>query len=278
MVRDSDTVWLSSVNLNNSNQRLMDRIGDPQPGEKNTPKASDRDWHVVVQSKELAQTFEAYLDHDFQQASLHASSGTLVTNLAKKATGKNGSAQVPKLVSLTQNAIGNFTFAAPKQINEAVTITPLLTPDPGVYQAAMLKLINAVKKSLYIQLQYIHPNDIPDNAKFTELIDAVAAKINAGLDVRIILSEFQVPKGGLEALQAAGVNLDNVRIQNNVHNKGFVFDHKKVVVSSMNWSGEGVLSNRDAGVVIDNATAAAYYEKIFLDDWNHHSQQKMTTA
>jgi hypothetical protein len=47
--------------------------------------------------------------------------------------------------------------------------------------------------------------------KFT-VIDAVAAKIKVGKDVRIILSQFQVPKGGLEALQAAGVNLDNVKI------------------------------------------------------------------
>jgi len=99
--------------------------------------------------------------------------------------------------------------------------------------------------------------------------------VGAGKDVRIILSQFQLPKGGLEALQAAGVNLNNVKIQNKVHNKGFVFDHKKVVVSSMNWSGEGVLDNRDAGVVIDNATAAEYYEKIFLDDWNNHAQQKI---
>lgn len=82
----------------------------------------------------------------------------------------------------------------------------------------------------------------------------------------------------MDALQAAGVNLDNVRIQNNVHNKGFVFDHKVVVVSSMNWSGEGVLSNRDAGLIIENATAALYYEKVFLDDWAHHSVQKMTQS
>ena len=107
-----------------------------------------------------------------------------------------------------------------------------------------------------------------------ELIDAVAAKIKVGKDVRIILSQFQPLKGGLEALQAANINLDNVKIQNRVHNKGFVFDHKKVVVSSMNWSGQGVLENRDAGVLIDNATAAQYFEKIFLDDWNNHSHQQ----
>jgi phosphatidylserine/phosphatidylglycerophosphate/cardiolipin synthase-like enzyme len=136
-------------------------------------------------------------------------------------------------------------------------------------------LINSVQQALYIQLQYTHPTSTASDFKFTDLIDAVAAKINAGKDVRIILSQFQVPKGGLEALQAAGVNLDNVKIQNKVHNKGFVFDHKKVVVSSMNWSGEGVLDNRDAGVIIDNATAAKEYEEIFLDDWNNHAAQKV---
>ncbi len=268
MVRDSDTVWLSSGNLNNSNQPEIDPIGDPQPTDQNTAKQSDRDWHVVIESPELAKTFEAYLDGDFKEATLHSASG-LSASTKKKNTA------TPKLPSLEQEVIGKFTFVAPKSIDEQVTITPLLTPDKGVYQGAMLDLINSVQHSLYIQLQYIHPTSTSSDFKFTDLIDAVAAKINAGKDVRIVLSQFQVPKGGLEALQAAGVNLDNVKIQNKVHNKGFVFDHKKVVVSSMNWSGEGVLDNRDAGVIIDNATAAKYYEEIFLDDWNNHAEQKV---
>jgi phosphatidylserine/phosphatidylglycerophosphate/cardiolipin synthase-like enzyme len=270
MVRDSDTVWLSSGNLNNSNQPAIDPIGNPQPGDQATARQSDRDWHVIIESPELAKTFEAYLDNDFQQAVLHAAGNAIVTNAAAAA-----GAQTPALSSSSREMIGKFTFAPAQTIAEQVTITPLLTPDPGVYQAAMLGLINSVKQSLYIQLQYIHPSNSPANAKFTDLIDAVAAKIDAGLDVRIILSEFQVLKGGLEALQAAGVNLNNVKIQNNVHNKGFIFDHKTVVVSSMNWSGEGVLANRDAGVIIENATAAKYYEKIFLDDWSHHAAQQM---
>ena len=269
MVRDSDTVWLSSGNLNNSNQPEIDPIGNPRASDQKTAKQSDRDWHVVIESPELAKTFEAYLDNDFQQATLHAASKVLAATAAKK------NPPTPKLSSLEQGVIGNFAFVAPKSINEQVTITPLLTPDTGVYQGAMLDLINSVQHSLYIQLQYIHPTSTSSDAKFTDLIDAVAAKINAGKDVRIILSQFQLPKGGLEALQAAGVNLNNVKIQNKIHNKGFVFDHKKVVVSSMNWSGEGVLDNRDAGVIIDNATAAEYYEKIFLDDWNNHAEQKI---
>jgi phosphatidylserine/phosphatidylglycerophosphate/cardiolipin synthase-like enzyme len=260
MVRDSDTVWLSSGNLNNSNQPQIE-LGSPKPADQATAKHSDRDWHVIIQSASLAKTFEAYLDHDFQVATLHAA------NLSP-------TLKQPKSPTVPPTTIGAFAFAAPKPINEPVTITPLLTPDPGIYQEAILNLINSVSKSLYIQLQYIHPSSDPANAKFTDLINAVAAKINGGIDVRIILSEFQTTKGGLDALQAAGINLNNVRIQNNVHNKGFVFDHKIVVVSSMNWSGEGVLSNRDAGVILANATAAQYYEQVFLDDWANHSAQK----
>lgn len=262
MVRDSNTIWLSSGNLNNSNQPAISPIGNPQAGDQQTARHSDRDWHVVIESADLAKTFEAYLDNDFQTAKLHAA------NLSP-------ALKPPSNPTTPPTTMGNFTFVAPEFITEPVRITPLLTPDPGVYQTAILNLINSVKTSLYIQLQYIHPSSDPANAKFTELIDAVAAKISAGVDVRIILSEFQTMKGGLDALQAAGISLKNVKIQNNVHNKGFVFDHKVVVVSSMNWSGEGVLSNRDAGVIIENATAAQYYENVFLDDWTNHAAQQL---
>ncbi len=275
MVRDSNAVWLSSGNLNNSNQPEIDPIGDPQPSDQSTAKESDRDWHVIISSSKLAQVFEAYLDGDFQEATTHASNGLRVS-VAKPKPKKNP--PVPQFAGLSDPVKGSFSFVASKPVNEPVTITPLLTPDVGIYQGAMLDLINSVQESLYIQLQYIHPSSNAADARFTELIDAVAAKIKARKDVRIILSQFQVPKGGLEALQAAGVNLNNVKIQNRVHNKGFVFDHKKVVVSSMNWSGEGVLANRDAGVIIDNSTAAQYFEKIFLDDWANHAAKKIGSA
>ena len=122
---------------------------------------------------------------------------------------------------------------------------------------------------MYIQLQYIRPGVTTTAEKFTELLDALGAKINAGKDVRIILSEFQVPKGGLEALQAAGINLAHVRIQNNVHNRDLCSITRRYVVSSMNWSGEGVLENRDAGVPIENATAghSISLARSPSDDW-----------
>jgi phosphatidylserine/phosphatidylglycerophosphate/cardiolipin synthase-like enzyme len=66
----------------------------------------------------------------------------------------------------------------------------------------------------------------------------------------------------------------NVKIQNNVHNKGIIVDGKAVVVSSQNWSTDGTLYNRDVGVIIYNKAAAQYFQKIFLHDWDHLAEQK----
>ena len=139
----------------------------------------------------------------------------------------------------------------------------------------MLNLLESAQNTLYIQLQYIHPSARQEDAKFTALLETVTAKIQAGLDVRIILSEAQVSQGWLERLQAAGVDLSAVRIQHGVHNKGFVVDSKIVVLGSQNWSSEGVLSNRDASVLVESATVAEYYQQIFLHDWERLARQRM---
>jgi phosphatidylserine/phosphatidylglycerophosphate/cardiolipin synthase-like enzyme len=147
-----------------------------------------------------------------------------------------------------------------------MTIQPLLTPDraaddrTGMYAEKMLDLISNAQSSLYIQLQYIHPSNRAEDEAFTELLNAVAARAAAGVDVRITLSQWQNTQW-MERLRAAGINTDLVRIQQGVHNKGFVVDHRKTVVSSQNWSGAGVLENRDAGLIIDNATIAQYLRK-----------------
>ena len=144
MVRDSNTLWLSSGNLNNSNQPEMDPIGSPKPTDQATAKKSDRDWHVIVESPDLARIFEAYLDADLAQATLHAATAPVAAN--KKLAAKKQK-PVPKMAGVAAAVSGDFTFVAPKTIQEQVTITPLLTPDIGDYQGAMLALINSVRPS-----------------------------------------------------------------------------------------------------------------------------------
>jgi phosphatidylserine/phosphatidylglycerophosphate/cardiolipin synthase-like enzyme len=99
------------------------------------------------------------------------------------------------------------------------------------------------------------------------LLQAIAARIKAGVDVRLIES-LEYGEQWAEKMKSAGVDLTaNIALQPNVHNKGFVIDSAIVVVSSQNFSPEGVRLNRDAGVIIENAGIAQYFEKVFLSDW-----------
>lgn len=59
IVRDNKAVWLSSGNLNNSNE----------PDPNHPPTTEDRDWHVIIENSGLARTFMAYLDFDYRTAS-----------------------------------------------------------------------------------------------------------------------------------------------------------------------------------------------------------------
>jgi hypothetical protein len=60
-------------------------------------------------------------------------------------------------------------------------------------------------------------------------------KMEAGVDVRIILSEWENPPS-LDALKSFGINTALVKLQNGVHNKGFVIDSSIVALGSQNFS------------------------------------------
>ena len=114
-------------------------------------------------------------------------------------------------------------FFPPQTFTERIQIQPLLTPDPGVYSGAVLDLVRSASKSLYIQTQYAHPSDQAADQAFSDLLAAVAERQQAGVDVRIIYSQWETADY-LEKLQAAGFDLAQIRIQQGVHNKGIVRD------------------------------------------------------
>jgi phosphatidylserine/phosphatidylglycerophosphate/cardiolipin synthase-like enzyme len=159
--------------------------------------------------------------------------------------------------------------------NVNASITPLLTPDTlpngqKQYLTNIVDLINSAQKSVHIQLQYIESSATDGtNPFYTDLLQAIADKVAAGLDVKLIESRQYGVKWA-EKMMAGGVDLTaNIALQYNVHNKGFVIDSKTVVVSSQNFSPAGVHDNRDAGVIIESEDIASYFEAIFLSDWTN---------
>jgi hypothetical protein len=232
-VRDGVELWLSSGNWNNSNQPEDAPVTDPDPAHAaETFKNSDRDWHVVITHQQLAQLYESYLLNDRESALPAQGRVTEAVELEAFAE------QTFDLADVNPAAVARppRKFFAPATVTEPMTVQPLLTPDAapdggGIYAEKMLELISSAQHSLYIQLQYIHPSNQAEEAAFTALLNAVAARGDAGVDVRIILSQWQNSQW-MERLQAAGIDARLVRIQQGVHNKGFLVDHQRVVISS----------------------------------------------
>lgn len=52
-----------------------------------------------------------------------------------------------------------------------------------------------------------------------------------------------------------------------LHNKGMVVDAEKVLVSSINWTQNSILNNREAAVLVTSPEVADYYEQLFHRDW-----------
>jgi hypothetical protein len=256
-VRDDGVFWLSSGNWNNSNQPQID-LSDPAAASK-TAAASDRDWHVIATCPTLADTFRQFLQNDYAVASQY--NLPPVDPAMQQAT---PTVEMPAAALAAGRA--PRTFFPPKTISGVIPIQPLLTPDN--YQGQVKALIESATEKFYMQTQYIHPSDRPGDAGHAELIAAVKGRIDAGVDVRLITSEFQTDDW-VEKLVDAGIPGHLLRRQPHVHNKGIVVDGSMVMVSSQNWSADGTLRNRDAGLIITSAEAAAYFEMIFLHDWDN---------
>jgi phosphatidylserine/phosphatidylglycerophosphate/cardiolipin synthase-like enzyme len=270
IVRDDSTLWLSSGNLNNSNQ----------PDLASPPSKEDRDWHVIIEDSGLAKTFAAYLNQDFASASNHQASNPIGVAAAISDANTKLAAEAnpppPPFKQATQTLKAPSTSGVPAKVfkDVDVKITPLLTPDKlqgtpnGQYLSTVINLISNAQHKLYIQMQYIESSSGKGD-NYETLLQAIAARVASGVDVRLIESA-QYGEKWAEKMKQIGVDLTaNISMQQNVHNKGFVVDSNITVVSSQNFSPVGVETNRDAGVIIEHAGIAQYFEGIFISDWNN---------
>ncbi|MGE5147005.1 MAG: phospholipase D-like domain-containing protein, partial [Candidatus Eiseniibacteriota bacterium] len=271
-VKNKNLVWISSGNFNTANQPEVD-FNDRDSLAK-AAQSSDRDWHVICESPEVASFFRAYLRNDYDTASKAAGGvGTAALTAAAAA------APPPALDDLAGLlAARPKTYFDTKVITGEITVRPLLTPDVNGYRAPILELIKSAKHRFYMQTQYIHTIDDDKDSgapSHMDLIRAVADLIQDGVDVKLITSEYQDAMW-IERLQDAGVDaVEHLRIQNRVHNKGIVVDSKVSVISSQNWSSQGTGTNRDAGLIIYNEEVSRYLEEIFLHDWTNLARARL---
>jgi phosphatidylserine/phosphatidylglycerophosphate/cardiolipin synthase-like enzyme len=268
-VRDSRAFWLSSGNWTVRSQPDIDPIKDPDTGHGMYGKYN-REWHVIVNDSELAKLFETYIRYDFDQSRQEADEDRPAV----------AAIRFPDVFVPIEDVVDAAAVAAipqpvaPKNLpagGRDVRIQPVLTPDN--YVDRVTALLESAKRSIHMQFAYITYSDAKADAPFTKMLNVLKKMSNGrDIDTKIIVGSTQAADK-VGALVKKGFNQKVFRQQTNIHNKGIVVDGKVVLVSSANWSSDGILRNRDAGLIIHDRDIAGYYDGVFLDDWNHRASQ-----
>ena len=265
-VRDRKAFWLSSGNWSKRSQPGIDPIGNPADAAGMYGKGN-REWHIVVEDEPLARVFEDYILYD-RDGSHDAATALAALDL-----------QMPDvLVPAAYLALpADLALAAPNPVAPQVLPThgqpyqvrPLLCPDN--YIERITKFVKSAQHKLSLQFAYITYSKSPDDRKFRALLDYLCElSYKPSFDLRVIVNNDPEK---IRKLVEAGFNEKKLKVQSNIHNKAIIVDDQAALVCSANWSGDGTLRNRDAGLIIYDPEVTAYFQAIYDDDWNLRAKQ-----
>jgi hypothetical protein len=265
VVRDHTAFWLSSGNLQSSNQPDIDPLNE-HPRSPKALSTYNREWHAVVEHAGLAQEYEKFLLQDFR-ANKDFDPGESAPILALQDL---PDLFVPEalLDPVTVERAGAIEYFPPLNLDRTVTVTPLLTPDN--YHASAVDLITSAQRELLIQNQTFNAPG-QNHQALREIMEAVRERQRRGVAVRVIFRVLlaSTARQVLEELQDFGFDADSIRVQKNCHTKGIVVDRRRVMLGSQNLSNDGVSVNRDASLLFDDEEVATYFARIFEHDWQN---------
>ena len=124
-----------------------------------------------------------------------------------------------------------------------------------------------------MQNQYINLNPQEDFPEFKKIVNVLLKKIEAGLDVRIVCRDLMDAEK-LDMLLALGFPRKTFRFMAATHTKIFIIDNERVLIGSHNLSNEGVVSNRDASLIIHHPDAVTYCAGVYDYDWQNRANAK----
>ncbi|HEV2292274.1 MAG TPA: phospholipase D-like domain-containing protein, partial [Tepidisphaeraceae bacterium] len=263
-VADRARLFLSSGNWQSSNQPPFDPLNEPEDLPPSFHRKYNREHHVVIENPSLARTFAAYLEHDFERASRAA---------PEFAAPAAGVAALPDLLVPLEEDFLEFappTYFEPLTIRDKVKVRPVLTPDN--YPDVAYDLVKGAKRRLWIQNQYINLNPSGDFDEFKRLVNLLRDKAKK-IDVRIICRDLMKAEK-LDMLLALGFPREVFKFMSATHTKVIIADDDKVMIGSHNLSNEGVVSNRDASVVISDRRAVEFCAEVFDHDWTRRATAK----
>lgn len=147
-------------------------------------------------------------------------------------------------------------FSTPHEINSS-SIESVFSPGASI---PIIREIGSANSTLDVMLYQFSLDDYEQ---------ALARAVARGVVVRIIF-EPRVDSNykTAEYLTANGVSVRWAsREYTNTHSKTMVVDGRRVLVGSINWSRNAAKTNRESGVIIDDARIAKEFLAVFEVDW-----------
>jgi phosphatidylserine/phosphatidylglycerophosphate/cardiolipin synthase-like enzyme len=227
------------------------------------PTFGNREWGVVVRDTEVAGVFSQVFQVDWNP-NMRDSYPIEAMNFLPQSD-FDLDYDVP--LGAFQPCFSAQTIPGPSYI------TPVFSPDNS--EKAILDVIDNATSTIYIQQLYIYPYW---EEGVSPLMQHLINKSHQNVSIYVILDYNPAYEETIVMLDETKQELESHGIQvkyissewspfSTVHNKGMIVDNTTVFISSINWNEQSIRKNREAGVLLNNKEAAAYFATVFFSDW-----------
>jgi len=159
------------------------------------------------------------------------------------------------------------------QPSSSDTHTKVYFSPSGGCQAKTIELITQSKKFIDIAMYSLNN---------TSILEALNKAKNSGIKVRVLVDRTQgmgVNKNVTLKLKQEGYDIRIHSVNNIQHNKFAIFDGKKVVTGSFNWTNNGEKTNEENCIILDDEAVVKAYENRFNDHlWMVNTEDKSQKA
>ncbi|MHA1440970.1 MAG: phospholipase D-like domain-containing protein [Candidatus Heimdallarchaeota archaeon] len=167
----------------------------------------------------------------------------------------------PHLGNLQGNETGGtytHPFDTPPTYTEYLEVTPLFAPDNSY--PLLKSLIDNATTTIDVSQQYV-------NLDCALTYDLIAAA-DRGVAVRVLMPEpGSSSQNTTELLLGHGIDVRFFKGLGHNHNKHVCADGQVTSISSINWSNNSVVNNRESGAVVKSTNVATYFKTVFDYDW-----------
>ncbi len=164
------------------------------------------------------------------------------------------------------------------------SVTPVASPrgflpDPRTWELPRLvALIDGAKKSVHVQV-LTYDTKSRDGSPFPDLDDALRRAAARGVEVSLLVSDWDKKKGLVDAVQRL-VQVPGVKVRfidvpawsggfvpfaRVAHAKYMVVDGARAWVGTSNWEGDYFTRSRNVGLIVEGDAFAAQLDRVFYD-------------